>query len=113
MLPVLFTLAGFPITSFGLFLTLAILASLFVIWRAAQVYEIDPERLLDIFFLTIFSAMVFARLYFAIFNTELLTDPVKILLLNRYPGLSFWGGLLGGVVALRFFAGRFKANIWQ
>jgi phosphatidylglycerol---prolipoprotein diacylglyceryl transferase len=113
MLPVLFSVANFPITSFGLFLTLAILAALFTVWRAAQVYEIDPEKLLDIFFLTIFSSFIFARLYFVLFHPEILSDPFKILLINRYPGLSFWGGLLGGGLALRLFARRFKANLWQ
>src|SRR5581483_7250043 len=100
MWPVLFSIGAFPITSFGFFLTLAFFASLFFIWRAAQVYEIDPEKLLDVFFLAIFSAFLFSRFYFLVFNPGMLTDVAKIFLFNRYPGFSFWGGLFGGVLGL-------------
>lgn len=113
MLPVLFTVSGFPITSFGLFLTLAFLTGLFFIWRAAQVYEIDPEKLLDLFFLTVFVSFTGARLYFLAFHPDYLNDPLKVLLFNLYPGFSFWGALAGGSLGLYFFAGRFRLNLWQ
>ncbi len=113
MLPVFISLAGFPITSFGLFLTLAFLLSMFYIWRAAQIYEIDSERLLDLFFLTTFVSFITARIYFLAFHLDFLSDPIKIILFNRYPGFSFWGGLIGGSLGLWFFSKRFKLNLWQ
>src|SRR5581483_4248893 len=112
MWPVLFSLGDFPITAFGFFLTLAFLVALYFIWRAAQVYEIDPEKLLDVFFLSVFSGLILARNYFLLFHPELF-DPIKIFLFNRYPGFAFWGGLVGGSLGLWFFAQRFKLNLWQ
>lgn len=112
MLPVVTTIGGWPVTSFGLFLILAFLAALFAVWRAAQVYEIDPEKLFDIFFLTIISGFIVARLYFVLFHPGVFDTPLKIVLLNRYPGLSFWGGLAGGLLALGFFTRRLKLDFW-
>ena len=35
------------------------------------------------------------------------------MLINLYPGFSFWGGILGGTAALWFFSKRFKLSFWQ
>src|SRR5258708_39652287 len=113
MIPVLVSVAGISITSFGFFLTLAILLALYSSWRLARAYEIDLEKFLDVFFLTLITGVIFSRLYFVIFHLSLFDDPLKVLIFNRYPGFSFWGGLIGGVLSLRFFARSFKLNYWQ
>lgn len=113
MLPVLLTIVGVPISSFGLFMAVAFLVSLVVIWRVARSYDFNEEKILDLSMLTFFGALIGARIYFVLLNTVIFDDWTKILLINRYPGLSFWGGLLGGLLTLRFFCQRLKVSFWQ
>lgn len=113
MHPVLFTIGQFAVSTFGFFLLLSFLLSTYVIWRIIRVYEVDEERVFDLILLTFIGALVGARVLFVVLNYPQFMDPLKVLLINRYPGLSFWGGLLGGYLALRFFCSKLKSDFWQ
>lgn len=113
MKPILFTIGAQPISSFGLFLMLALLLSIFIIWRIVRVYDLDQEKVLDLVFLTFIGGIIFARIYFVLFHLPEFDSIYKMALINRYPGLSFWGGLFGGVLALKLFTHRLKLNFWQ
>lgn len=119
MLPVLITienvpiLGSFPISSFGLFLILAILGAIFVVWRIVRVYEIDAEKVLDLSLVTVLGGFIGARLYFVIFNIGKFGDFYQVFYLNKYPGLSFWGALLFGYLTLAIFTKKLKLNFWQ
>ena len=115
MLPVLFSFGPLVISSFGFFLALSFLYSTFLAWRLARAWDLDEEKVLDICLLTFFGGLIGARILFVLFNLSIfIEDPIKISLLTKYPGLSFWGGLLGGGLALYFFVRRVKKiNFWQ
>lgn len=113
MLPVLFSIGSFPISSFGVFLALAFLAAVFAVWRLARVYDVNEEKILDLAILVFFGSIVGARIFFMIFHWQLFDSLEKFFLLNRYPGLSFWGGMIGGGTALWFFGRKSKSSLWQ
>lgn len=114
MLPVLFKLGTIPISSFGVFLSIAFLVAVFTIWRIARIYEIDPEKILDLVLLTFFGGLILARIYHILLNLEQFDSIYKMILINRYPGLSFWGGLLGGFLTLYYFIRRsVTLRFWQ
>lgn len=113
MYPVLLTLFGYQVTSFGVFLILGILSSLFVLWRLAHIYEIDAEKVLDIFFITAIVSFIGSRALFVATNLGAFDSFTKMVVFFKYSGLSFWGALIAGIVILRFIAPRFKLNIWQ
>lgn len=113
MLPVLFTIFGQPISSFGFFLSLAFIVAGFIIWRIINVYEIDEEKAIDLVLLTILISLVSARLYYVLFHLSQFDQLQKVLLINHYPGLSFWGGIIGGGIGLYFLSKRFKVQFWQ
>lgn len=113
MYPVLFTLFGYQITSFGIFLILGILTSMFVLWRLSQVYELDGEKILDLFFLTAVGSFVGARLLYIAIHLNQFDSLVKMLFFFKYSGLSFWGALLGGILVIRLFTTRLKLSFWQ
>ncbi len=113
MYPVLFTVGSWPVSSFGIFMALAFLASLVTIWRIARSYELNEEKTLDLAMLSFFGALIGSRAYFVLLNLSIFDDWSKIFLINRYPGLSFWGGLLGGLLTLWFFAQRLKIPFWK
>lgn len=113
MLPVLFSIGPISVSSFGLSLVLAFLAAVFIAWRLAKAYDLNEGKILDLAILTLFAGLIGSRLYFIIFNYPIFNDLMKIVLINRYPGMVFWGGLLGGGIALTLLTMRTKLNYWQ
>lgn len=113
MHPTIVNIGTFAISSFGFFLAVAFLAAIFVIWRLCRVYDISEEQTLDITFLTFFGGLVGARLFFVLTNPNLFDSLLKILLINRYPGLNFWGGIIIGLLSLKLLVNHFKLHFWQ
>lgn len=113
MHPTIAALGSFSISSFGLFLAIAFLSAVFTIWRLCRVYDIPEEQTLDITFLTFFGALVGSRIFFVLTNPNQFDSFLKILLINRYPGLNFWGGIIFGIVALKLLVNHFKLHFWQ
>lgn len=113
MYPTLFSIGSFSISSFGLFLALAVFAAVFVSWKLARLYDLNEEKILDLIILTFFGGMMGARILFVAEHLKIFNTVEKFFLLNRYPGLSFWGGLLGGIISLWVFSKRLKFSFWQ
>jgi phosphatidylglycerol---prolipoprotein diacylglyceryl transferase len=115
MFPVLFSLGPLTVSSFGFFLALAFLFGTFLAWRLSRAWELDEEKVLDLCLLTFFGGLVGARLLFVALNFQSFADDLfKIPLLTKYPGLSFWGAIIGGTLTLFLFVKRIKKmNFWQ
>jgi phosphatidylglycerol---prolipoprotein diacylglyceryl transferase len=113
MHPVLFSIGGLSISSFGFFISLSFLLSLFVIWRLCLLYDIDEEKTLDLSLLTFFGALIGARIFHVALNFSQYDTLSKMAFINRYPGLNFWGGLILGGLTLRFLVRRLKLSFWQ
>jgi len=114
MLPVLFSIGPVTISSFGLFLSLGFIYGSFLVWRLARAWELNEEKVLDLIILTFFGGLIGARLFFVSLNWNFFSaDLFKILLLTKYPGMSFWGGFLGGWLTMFLFARRLKFNFLQ
>lgn len=113
MLPVLFSAGSISVSSFGFFLVLGFLSALFVTWRIAKAYDLDEEKIFDFAIFTFLGGLIFARLVFVILNWPLFTTILNIFRINLYPGFTFWGGLLGGIITLKLLTIRAKLNFWQ
>ena len=113
MHPVLISIGSVSISSFGFFLSLAFLVSVYIIWRLCRVYDINEEKILDISLLTFFGGLIGARIYFVLANFSAFHSISQIVLINRYPGLYFWGGIIGGGAALILLTRRFKMDFWH
>lgn len=113
MFPVLFSIGNFAVSSFGVFLALGFLFGIFLVWRLSRAWDLDEEKSLDLTLLTFIGALIGARIYFAALNLQVFTaSPLNLILMNKVPGLSFWGGILGGWLTLYFFARRFRMDFW-
>ncbi len=113
MWPILLTLGSIPISAFGFFLLISLLLSSFIIWRLSQAYEFESEKVIDLILLTFIGGLVFSRFYFVLFHLDQFKSFYNIFLINRYPGLSFWGAFFGGVGVLKFFSKRLKIDFFQ
>lgn len=114
MFPVLFSIGNIAVSSFGIFLVLGFLYGLFLIWRLTRAWDLNEEKILDITLLTFVGGLIGARLYFVIVNLQYFAaSPMNIILINKAPGFSFWGGFLGGWLTLFFFARRKRFDFWQ
>lgn len=113
MLPVLFTFGNLPISSLGVSLILAILVCTYFIWRVIRVYELNEEQVIDLILITVAGGLLGARTYFYFTHLNQFSEPLQFILFNKYPGLSFWGGLMGGILALKIGTLRIKFNFYQ
>lgn len=114
MLPVLFSIGSISVSSFGVFLALAFLTGIFIVWRLSRAWDLSEERILDLTLLSFAGGLIGARLFFVIENFRFFVSrPINIILVNKYPGFAFWGGFLGAWLTLFFFAKRFKADFRQ
>lgn len=114
MLPVLFTLFGKSVSSFGVFLAFGFLLGAFLTWRLARAWDFDEEKILDLILLTFLGGLIGARLYFVLENLRLFgSDILRIIFINKTPGFSFWGAILGGWLTLYLVARARKQDFWR
>lgn len=114
MLPVLFTIFNYPVSSFGVFLILGFLVGIFLIWRLSRAWDLDEEKVLDLTLLTFLGGLVGARVYFVLEHMQIFVPSLlRIILINKFPGFSFWGAFLGGWLTLFFLAKNKKQDFWQ
>lgn len=114
MYPILFTIGSITIYSFGVFLFVGFFLALFIIWRRLREQGLEEEKILDFLFLIILWGLVFARLAFIVTHFELFGLSLsKFLFLGRFPGLSFWGGFLGAVLAMIYFIRKNRWDLWK
>lgn len=111
MFPTLFSIGGFPISSFGVFLAVGFAYGIFLIWRLARAWEINEEKVLDLIILTFLGGLLGARLYFVVEHLDFFSQNlINIFLVLKYPGFSFWGAFLGGWLSLFIFSKRLKLD---
>ncbi len=91
---------------------MGLLLAVFIIWRLTRVYDLEPEQTLDLVFLIFIISLFGSRLVFILLHLEQFNEIEKIIFFNRYPGLSFWGGVMVGVLALKFLAKRLKLDFY-
>lgn len=114
MFPVLFSIGRISVSSYGFFLALGIFFGIFLVWRLSRAWDLDEEKILDLTVLTFLGGLLGARAFFVIRHlTDFAAAPVNIILINKVPGLSFWGGFLAGWLILYFFARKFRIDFWQ
>ena len=114
MFPLLFSIGPINFYSLGLFLAIGFFLSSFFIWRRLRELGIDEEKVIDLVIMAALLGLIFARIFFVGQNISLLGFSLSHwLLIGRYPGLSFWGGMVGIFLALLWFSRRQSLNFWQ
>ncbi len=112
MLTILFTLGSFHLSSFSIFLILSWCIWSFLFWRYLRALAIAEEPIFDAMFVTTVVTLAVARLSFVVTHIGLFSaNWLRVIALWVQPGLSLYGGLIGTVLALIFFAMKYKIRI--
>ncbi|MFC4769908.1 prolipoprotein diacylglyceryl transferase [Effusibacillus consociatus] len=111
--PTLFTIAGFPIRTFGLGVALAFLLGLGLARRQAKLEKINPELVSDFTLYAVVAGVLGARLWEVAFTWEnYAVNPIRVLAIWE-GGLSIQGGVLGGILVGIWFAKKHQVSVWK
>jgi phosphatidylglycerol:prolipoprotein diacylglycerol transferase len=114
MLPLLFSIGPINFYTFAFFLAIGFFLSSFLIWRRLRDLGIDEEKIIDLILLASLVGLVFSRIFFIVQNLSLLGfKPDHWLLINQYPGFSFWGGMGGVLLTVFGFSRKENLDAWQ
>lgn len=114
MLPVLFSIGSVNFYTLGVLLAIGFFLAAFFIWRRLRDLGIEEEKTIDLIIIATLLSLLFARISFVIQNISLLgLNPIHWLLISRYPGLSFWGGIGAIFLAVYWFSRRQSLDFWQ
>lgn len=101
---VIFEVFGFPVYWYGLLIAAAIIICLLLATRQAPAYNLKQDDILDTFIALIPLMIVFARLYYVIFEWDYYAADLRRVVDINHGGLAFYGGVIGGVVAILLVA---------
>jgi phosphatidylglycerol:prolipoprotein diacylglycerol transferase len=109
MYPELFRIGTFPITTYGIFLALGMLLALFVAARLAERDGLPRERIYDLGLWVLVGGLVGSKVL--MFFVE---DNVHIFTLDFLrSGGVFYGGLIGGFLAVAILVRLYKLPFWK
>ncbi len=94
-----FKVFNVPVYWYGLLIATAILLCLYLAMRHARYFRLTADDVLDTFIALIPGMIIFARLYYVVFEWQMYKDNWKLIFDTRAGGLAFYGGVIGGVLA--------------
>jgi phosphatidylglycerol:prolipoprotein diacylglycerol transferase len=113
MSPILFRLGGLTIYAYGFFLALGFIFALILAIRTARKEGIAFERVVDLFFYTVLSAIVGSRFLFVLVNFgSYRQNPLQIFKIWE-GGLIFYGGLLLAIGVSIWYMSWQRLPIWK
>jgi phosphatidylglycerol:prolipoprotein diacylglycerol transferase len=93
MHPILFKIGPVCVYSYGFMIAVAFSVGMYLAIRAAKEAKINPDFIVNLVSLLLFSGIIGARLLYVALNIrEYIQDPLEILMLS-HGGLSIFGGL--------------------
>jgi len=109
-----FTIGPVAVHSYGVLLMLGFIAGILLARREARRVGLSPEVPLDLGVWILVAGVLGARgLYVALNWSFFAANPIEALRIWHEGGLSFYGGLLGGVVAGLIFTWRRGLSFWS
>lgn len=105
---ILIEIGPLTIYYYGLFLLLAIIASIFVIIKIAGWHSIKKDTILDLSIYLIVGGILGARIYDIFLELPYYLDNFKQIFKLWEGGLAIHGGIIGGFLALLLFLKKYK-----
>ena len=100
MYPEIVRIGNFAVHSYGLMIALAILVSAILLYREAPQEKLDPDHVLEAVIIASFFGLIGSRILYMLLNWDYYSGRFFSSFFSQFEGLSFYGGLFGGVFAL-------------
>ena len=105
MYPILFQIGPFTVYSFGTLMALAALVAGWVVWSELKRYRFDPEIASTIIVAAAVGGLIGARLFYIFEDWSYFSQSPIEFLLSR-AGFTWYGGMLGGALAITWVVKR-------
>ena len=106
-----FQIGNIKIYWYAIFIDLSFIIGILGIKKECKKNKIDYENILELIIIIIPISIIFARLYYVIFNLDYyLEDPLEIINIKN-GGLAIYGGILGAVIAILIYATKNKMHV--
>lgn len=107
---VAFSILGFNIYWYSIFILLGIIVAYFLITKESSKHNIDKNIINDMIFYGILVGLLGARLYYVIFNFDYyISNPLEIFAVWN-GGLAIHGGLIAGSIFIYFYSKKKNIN---
>lgn len=103
----IFSIFGQSVYWYGMLIALAIIVCLLLATKQAKNHQLRPDDIMDTFIVLIPMMILFARLYYVVFEWEYYAKDLTRVFNTRHGGLAFYGGVIGGALAF-YLVARFK-----
>ncbi|KOA21310.1 prolipoprotein diacylglyceryl transferase [Clostridium homopropionicum DSM 5847] len=107
MNPIAFNLFGLPIAWYGIIISFAIIVGYFVGQLQSKLYDMDFDKITDVFIVALPISVICARLYYVIFEWSYYKNDLMEILNIRGGGLAIHGGILGAILS-GYLMARYK-----
>ncbi len=113
MYPILLKLGKLSLHTYGFFVAMGFLAGILIAKREAERLGEDPDKIMDLSFYVMVSAILGSRLFYIVINPEIyLSDPLEIFKLWN-GGLVFYGGFIAALIAGLIYLKIKKMPLWR
>lgn len=99
MNPIAFELFGIGVHWYGILITTGILVGLVIGNFQSKFYDVDFDKVTDVFIIGLPIAILGARLYYVLFNWSYYSNNPSQILNLRGGGLAIHGGIIGAIIA--------------
>ena len=110
------TIESFNLTGlvFPVFFVIGLFLSLFLYWRECKHELIKSEEAFDAAIVTGSAALLFSRIFEFVVHYEFYQwSFAKFFFFNVFPGIDFWGALVGAGIGAYFISRQKKLNFFQ
>ncbi|MBW2569774.1 MAG: prolipoprotein diacylglyceryl transferase [Deltaproteobacteria bacterium] len=113
MHPILLKIGKLTLHTYGFFVAMGFLAGILIAQREAKRVGEDPDKIMDLSFYAMVSAILGSRLFYIITNPEIyLSDPLEIFKLWN-GGLVFYGGFIAALIVGIIYLKIKKMPLWK
>jgi phosphatidylglycerol:prolipoprotein diacylglycerol transferase len=115
MHPIAFVIGSLTIRWYGIMIAVSIAISITVIYVESQHQGLNTDDVLDMVIVAVIGGILGARIGWIVTSPDVvwyLTHPLRILAIWE-GGLSYFGGILGGVAAANFLIRRRRMGFWR
>ena len=110
MNPIAFSIGSFEIRFYSIFILIGVIIGYIMITREAKRFNMDEDKVFNMFFWTIIIGIIGARLYYVMFNWDYFGKNISEIWQIWQGGLAIHGGMIFGLITLALFC---KKNNYQ